>query len=361
MTRPAWVVLAEDVAALPAGASLGQRVAPLLRNLVLAAGTGQANLWLPEDPLPAGPAFAPEGGADAGPVRPGVRAGVRAVAAVRDGGQQVGALVLTDGEDGPAEEVSAELLAQTADCVALLLREVRADASQREQAVHAAGLARRAAKVEADLAAVLDVERHRLAGWVLTGTTRRLVEVTRRWRDFAAAAHDDPSRTLVTLRELRVAVDELIDDFRTVVRAVHPSTLRSRGTAAALRELAAGLPRQVSCTGDFGRRVGWEVESGIYHATAVVFAAVAATADTPLSVRFSRAADRLTVRVGDPAGSAQRLRAALADDARLLAALGGGLRCHASPTGAALVDVWLPQRLGGDDDPGPPCTTPPSP
>ncbi|MCM3922928.1 hypothetical protein ND748_14815 [Frankia sp. AiPs1] len=215
---------------------------------------------------------------------------------------------------------------------------------------------RRAATVEADLAAVLDVERHRLAGWVLTGTTRRLAEVTRRWRNFAAAARDDPSRTLASLRELRVAVDELIDDFRTVVRAVHPSTLRSRGTAAALGELAASLPRRVYCNGDLGRRVGWEVESGIYHATAVVFAAVLETADAPLSVHFSRAADRLAVQVCDPAGSALLLRAALADDARLLAALGGGLRCHASPSGAALVDIWLPQRLAGDDDPGPPPT-----
>ncbi|MCM3925998.1 hypothetical protein ND748_30560, partial [Frankia sp. AiPs1] len=67
LARPAWVVLAEEVVPLPADATLGQRVAPLLRNLALAAGAGEANLWLPEDPAPEGSAFPPEGAAASTP------------------------------------------------------------------------------------------------------------------------------------------------------------------------------------------------------------------------------------------------------------------------------------------------------
>ncbi|WP_261556606.1 hypothetical protein [Frankia tisae] len=353
VARPAWMVIAEDVASLPAGATLAQRVAPLLHNLTLAAGAGSATLWLPEDPSDACPSPPAGRGRPAGVAVMTDRPGVRAVVPVRDGNRDAGALVIVDGPAGPAATVPAALLAQTADCVALLLREAHAQAACRDERGRAQGMADQAARNEADLAAVLDAERQRLATWVLTGTTRRLDEVTWRWRDFAAVARDDPPGAPAALHALRTAVDGLIEGFRTVVRAVHPSTLRSRGAALALGELAARLPRRSHCTGDLGRRVGWEVESGIYHATAAVLAALPATGDAELLVHFSRTAGRLAVRVSDPAGSVERLRAALVVDARLLSALGGGLRCHLSMADAAVVDVWLPESLAGTDDPGP--------
>ncbi|MCK9897007.1 hypothetical protein [Frankia sp. AgB32] len=376
---PPWTVLAEQVAALPAGAPLGRRLAPLLRNLSRATGTGQAVLWLPGGPtpstaapdpaqtprllagdlsVPAGDPGVPVGDPDAptrdrgAPTdRPGDPAAGTCVQ-LRDGSQLLGALMITSREGAaPPTEPPAPLLAATADCVTLLLRAELAHEAEREQESGADGLAERAARIEQELAAALDVERRRLATWVLTGTTRRLAEVTRRREAFADTVRADPDRAGPALRELRIAVDELIEYFRTVVRAVHPSTLRSRGTAAALGELAAGHPRRVHCGGDFGRRVGWEIESGIYHAAAAVLTALPERGDAEVTVHFSRAAGRLAVRVADPAAALEPLRASLLDDARRLAALGGGLRVRLSLAEVAVVDLWLPERpSSGDGD-----------
>jgi hypothetical protein len=65
--------------------------------------------------------------------------------------------------------------------------------------------------------------------------------------------------------------------------------LPDRGPAAALEELAATLPTPVRFTGDLGRRVGWEVESGLYHAVAAVLNLVAGRGGPPVSVVFGRA------------------------------------------------------------------------
>lgn len=376
---PPWTVLAEQVAALPAGAPLGQRLAPLLRNLSRATGTGQAVLWLPGGPPPPTAApnpaetlrlFADIPGTPASdlsvpasdPRVPDVDRGIAAerppdpaagtCVPLRDGSQLLGALMIT-GRDGAAPPTvpPARLLAATADCVTLLLRAELAREAEQEQESGAHELAQRAARIEQELTAALDVERRRLATWVLTGTTRRLAEVTRRREAFADSVCAEPDRAGPALRELRAAVDELIEYFRTVVRAVHPSTLRSRGTAAALGEFAASHSRRVHCGGDFGRRVGWEIESGIYHAAAAVLTALPEHGDAEVTVHFSRAAGRLAVRVADPAAALEPLRASLLDDARRLAALGGGLRVRLSLAEVAVVDLWLPERpSSGDSD-----------
>ncbi|CAO5234334.1 sensor histidine kinase [Frankia sp. AgKG'84/4] len=383
---PPWTVLVEQVAALPADAPLGQRLAPLLRNLSRASGTGQAVLWLPGGPppptvapnpaetprlfadvpgaptsdrrtpvsglsVPAGDPRVPDTGRGIAAERPADPAAGTCVR-LRDGSQLLGALMIT-GRDGaaPPTEPPARLLAATADCVTLLLRAELAREAEQEQESGADELAQRAARIEQELAAALDVERRRLATWVLTGTTRRLAEVTRRREAFADSVRAEPDRAGPSLRELRVAVDELIEYFRTVVRAVHPSTLRGRGTAAALGELAASHSRRVHCGGDFGRRVGWEIESGIYHAAAAVLTALPEHGDAEVTVHFSRAAGRLAVRVADPAAALEPLRASLLDDARRLAALGGGLRVRLSLAEVAVVDLWLPERpSSGDSD-----------
>lgn len=352
--RPPWQVLAQDIAALPAWATFGQRVAPLLRNLTLATGTGQAHLWLPEPDRPAPPTAPPAPRSPLARDDPPAWPGARAMMPVHDGQREIAVLVVTDRPGAPPPAVPTSALRETADIVALLLHEVTAQETLRVRARHAEDLQVRARRIEADLGAALEAERRRLATWVLTGANRHLAEVAERRRDFAAAVRDDPSRAPAALGALRSAVDDLLDTFRAVVRGVHPSTLRARGTAAALGELAAALPRRIRCTGDLGRRVGWEIESGVYHAAAAALAALPASADDALLVHFSRTAGRLAVRVSDPAGSVPRLRIALADDARRLAALGGGLHCHPSLADMAVIDIWLPESLTGTDDPGPP-------
>jgi hypothetical protein len=334
-------VLAQDVAAVPVPATLGQLVAPLLRNLACSTGTGQAHLWLPEASSP---------GTD-----PRGWPGVRAVVPILEGRREVAVLVVTDRPDAPPSVIAPGPLRETADCVGLLLHEIGAGQTYRSRAARAEELLARADQIEAELGAALEAERRRLATWVLTGAARRLAEVGERRREFAEAVHGDPAAAPEALHGLRVAVDDLIEDVRRVVRGVHPSTLRARGTVTALGELAAVLPRRIRCTGDLGRRVGWEIESGVYHATAATLAALPSEADEELLVHFERAAGRLAVRVSDPAGDITRLRGALADDARRLSALGGGLHCRVSLADVAVIDIWLPESLTGTDDPGPPA------
>jgi signal transduction histidine kinase len=419
-----------EVSPLPAGTPLERQVLPLLANLAHAADPGYAALWLPD--VPPGVRGAPEPGNGwavllwcqvragagvpaalrAGPARSITdqrrRPGVQALTEVLDSERTVATIMVGSGDHGPAVAVPGPLLHQTRDCVALLLRERRLTLALHDQVAGTDRLAERLTQVEADLAAVREVERQRLAGWVLAGTTRQLSEVTRRWQDCASDVRANPEHALGVLRGLRRSVNDLIDDFRTVVRAVHPSMLRSRGTVAALSELASQLPRGVRFIGDLGRRVGWEVESGIYHATAAALSAltesaeatgppdvtavpdatgtsdvlcaaavtgllavtsttggastagmttaqtavVAGAAPPPLSVRFMRTDGRLMVRISDPSPPpAGEVRAALADDMHRMEALGGGLTYHVSRPGAGLVELWLPERLTGIDVP----------
>ncbi|MGF7235073.1 MAG: hypothetical protein ACQSGP_08960 [Frankia sp.] len=398
--RVPWDILGREISPLPAGTSLERRMAPLLENLARATGTGYAALWLPPGPpIPASaprgiptnstvprtsakpeegsgwtvllsrqaaPGAGPPAALRAGPARSiaalSDRPGVRALVGVPHDGQTVCVIMIGDPDNnpgdpdnrpggphgGPSATVPRELLDQTRDCVALLLREGRLAAALRGQLTRADRLAEWSARVEADLTSVRDVERQRLAGWVLAGTTRQLAAVTRRWEDLASVVRTDSGHALGALRSMRRAADDLIDDFRTVVRAVHPSMLRSQGTAAALRELAARLPGGVHVAGDLGRRVGWEVESGLYHAAAAALTAMHETGGGDLTMLFTRANGRLAVRLNDrSARSLGQLRAGLADDARRMRALGGDLTCHVSAPGGRMIEIWLPERLSG--------------
>ncbi|MFT7839919.1 hypothetical protein Q5530_27575 [Saccharothrix sp. BKS2] len=213
--------------------------------------------------------------------------------------------------------------------------------------------ATRAARLSADLRAartgqarVRDLEQRRLVGSITTVAGRGFDDVRAR----AARLRDafgSPEETRA-VEDLRDALDELIDAFRTVVRGVHPAMLPERGPRAALEELAAVLRRPVRFSGDLGRRVGWEVESGLYHACAAVLNLVATSDNaTPVGVVFAHRDGVLRVEVTAPGWPwpVDRLRADLADDAARLAVLGGALDC-AVTDGVAEVRVRLPERIG---------------
>jgi hypothetical protein len=374
---PPHLVLAHEVSGLAADAPLADRVLPLLRNLALTSDTSFAGLWMPVETSGPQPSWSSVATFDTDFARPAEvssapmwagpvvtlealreRPGVRAVMPVTDAGQIVGAIVLGDRAPGPAGDVPEALLAQSQSCVALLIREYRLDGELRRRIGLADQLAAGLSQVEGELATVLEVERRRLSGWVLAGTNRQLAEVMRQRQALMDAVDHEPGRALGALQRLRLAVDELIEAFRTVVRGVYPAMLRDRGPCTALIELATQLPRRVRITGDLGRRTGWEVESGLYHATAAALHLLSDLPGAPLTVHFDRLDERLEVRVRDPAPRPlAALRAELADDGRRLTALGGGLRCQVS-AGGTMVDLWLPPVLSGAtsdrDQPGDP-------
>src|SRR5690606_41318999 len=78
-----------------------------------------------------------------------------------------------------------------------------------------------------------------------------------------------PEPAMHALGEVRAALDEMIDRFRTTVRGVYPAMLPDRGPRAALEELAATLARPVRFDGDLGRRVERQIEYGLYPTAAV--------------------------------------------------------------------------------------------
>src|SRR5690606_38992571 len=155
------------------------------------------------------------------------------------------------------------------------------------------------------------------------------------------------------LTQARVALDELLDRFRLIARGVFPAVLRDQGPAAALDEVATDLPRPVRLTGDLGGRLDYEIESGVYYVVASGLGALAgAPGDDELLVDLERADGRVEVRVEDPAAamSPDDLRAALADEAERLAALGGDLAitggsAPGSVGGSVELRVRLPDRL----------------
>ncbi len=114
------------------------------------------------------------------------------------------------------------------------------------------------------------------------------------------------------------------------MRGVYPAMLPDRGPRAALEELAAMLPRPVRFRGDLGPRVGWQVESGLYHAVAAVLNVLAGRkAGEPVTVAFRRD-DALRVRLID----ARRTRCRCASCARRSATTPSGSPCSAAPWSA---------------------------
>ncbi|KAA5837330.1 hypothetical protein ABT337_30070 [Saccharopolyspora hirsuta] len=186
----------------------------------------------------------------------------------------------------------------------------------------------------ARLARVRDLERHRLVRAITATTLRDLDEV----RSSLRAVTEEG--TGLTVAE--GALEELIDDFRSVVRGVFPAMLPDRGPRAALEELAATLPRPVTFAGDLGRRAGWQLESGFYHAVAAALNLVAGEESAhPVTVTFGRDV-ALRAKIHAP-GDADLSRA-LVQDVERLAVLGGDMEC-AVVDGAAVVTVRLAERV----------------
>ena len=127
---------------------------------------------------------------------------------------------------------------------------------------------------------------------------------------------------------------------------MHPAVLRDQGPRAALEEGVADLPRAVHLTGRLPQRLPWEVESGLYYAAAAALALLGGRAgDEPLELALEQAGDDAEVRVTDTTADPDATRAALADDADRLAALGGSLELTVDDGGRTVLRARLPTQL----------------
>ncbi|OLF17647.1 hypothetical protein [Actinophytocola xanthii] len=247
------------------------------------------------------------------------------------------------------------MLRETAGWLGMAARLDQLEADRHHAAVRARDLRAEVIAARERSAHVRTLERRRLVRSITTTTLRDLDDVRQGLRRLEGAVTEDPASlasefAMSELATVRSAMDELLDEFRVVVRGVYPAMLPDRGPGAALEELAATLPRPVRFTGGLGRRVDWQIESGFYHAVAAVLtvlcgSAAAAVPRSAVDVAFSRD-DALRARVSAPVGglSAAELRGALGHDAERLAVLGGSMT-SAVIDGVAVVDAAVAERI----------------
>ena len=352
------------------GGSLEQALPGLAE--VLAGGTGarRAVVWLAvDDHLVSAAAQPPEG---TGPPTLENLAVLLAqpdvdyVVPVLDG-PVLRAVLHIEKPDAAITPEDQRLMQDMANGAGLLLRSVALNAELAERIRRADGLATELQASQQRLAQAREIERRRLIMELGYATADRLAAL--RAEVSAARADLDPARERAetakgALERARLGLDDLIDRFRVIARGVYPAVLRDQGPVAALDELAAALPRPVRLTGDLGRRLAWEIESGIYYLAASAVQQLAGRpAERELLVHLEHADGRLSLRVRDPAPAvtAEQVLGALAGDAERLAALGGELELGLETDRTADSDVptrsgpaqsrvvtlhaWLPDRL----------------
>lgn len=255
-----------------------------------------------------------------------------------------GLLLVADARRWGAKEQAATR--ETAGWLTVAAEVDRLRAARDRAEARARGLRAEVTTARERLAQVRDLERRRLIRAITTTTLQDLDAMRRRLRGLSELLAEDAA--VPQIAELGPAVDEMLDNFRTVVRGVYPAMLPDHGPQAALEELAATLPHPVRFDGDLGRRASWQVESGFYHAVAAVLNLLAGkgiSSDYPVVVQFGRD-DALRARATAAAGqlSASDLRAALDQDTERLAALGGVLDCTVTDH-VAVVTVRLADRI----------------
>jgi signal transduction histidine kinase len=331
---------------------------------VLADGTGamRAVVWLAVgDRLVAAATHPPEAGGEPGAPPAEVpnlavlltRPDTDHVVPVLDGTLLRAALAI--GKPGvPITPADQRLVEDVAHGAALLLRGVALNAELADRVRRADDLATEMQASRQRLARAREVERRRLVMELGNATTDRLAGLragVTAAREGLQGSDPDTEPAQQALLRARVGLDELLDRFRVIARGVYPAVLRDQGPAAALDEVAADLPRPVRLTGDLGGRLDWEIESGLYYVVAAAITLLAGRrSEAELTVRLERADGRVSVRIDDPAdpGTAEQLRAALADEVERLAALGGDLELSGPLAGAEEVirlRAWLPDRL----------------
>ncbi|WP_141725272.1 hypothetical protein [Micromonospora pallida] len=337
----------------------------LLRELARAHAVRYAALWLPTEPADdtRTPQWRPEvtwrsrrWSQSALPIPtadPDLllgTAGVVATADVTDGGARCGALVLAHPENPRYPLAVAAPLGETAVCVGLLLRQARHRAACATARTQVDRAEQQVSATQLELLTVQAVERDRLATVVTATPGRQLQAILDRTADLKRALRADSPQATEIASDIRAGLGEMIEQFRSVVRGVYPQVLRSTGVRAALEEVTATLPVPVVLGGELGRRQGWEIESGLYQAGASAAAALSASGgEQPVRLELGRSNGVLTIRAQRAGTEPAEVAAALRDDSRRLAALGGRLRVgrtgQDTPT---VVDILLPERLGGD-------------
>jgi signal transduction histidine kinase len=259
----------------------------------------------------------------------------RRVTVVHDGDEPVAALV-----HDPAALGDGELARSVAAAARIALANLQMQHEAAARMEEVAASSRR-------LVETADEERRLLADELRTGPERRLRELTGR---LAAAASARDGATADELRRLAGELDDARADLLRFAQGVHPPALTERGLGAALAQLVANAPLDVTLS-VADRRFPPAHEAAAFFVCSEALANVAKYAGAD-HADVSVAADggRLVVRVADDgSGGADPSRGSgLRGLADRVEALGGALRVHSPPGAGTRLEAELPIGPAGD-------------
>jgi signal transduction histidine kinase len=191
-----------------------------------------------------------------------------------------------------------------------------------------------------------DAERRRLERDLHDGAQQRLVALSLALRRAQNRLEPGGDTALeASLDDAAQLVHDALAELRELARGLHPAVLTESGLSGALAGLAARSPAPVQLVEVSEERFGAEIEAAAYFLVSEALTNVAKHAPgASASVRVTRAADRLVVRVSDdgPGGAMARPGSGLQGLEDRMAAAGGGLRIADRTGGGTVVEGWIP-------------------
>jgi signal transduction histidine kinase len=255
------------------------------------------------------------------------------IAAVRDGGELLGALAISKPPGDPVTAAENKLVSDLATQAGLVLRNVRLIEELR---------ASRQRLVRAQ-----DEERRRIERNIHDGAQQQLVAMALKLSLAHALVGKDPDRERSMLEQMKQEAQDALEDLRDLARGIYPPLLADRGLPEALKAQARKSAIPIDVETDGVGRYPQEVEAAVYFCALEALQNVAKYAGaTAASVRLSTSNGDLRFEVADngagfdPAATGYGTGLQGMNDR--LEALGGALDVRSSPGGGTTVSGRVP-------------------
>jgi signal transduction histidine kinase len=185
--------------------------------------------------------------------------GVTRVAAVRQGGELLGALTIEKPPSEPLTPTEDELVADLASQAGLALRNVRLTAELQASLEDLRASRRRLVEAQ-------DHERRKIERNLHDGAQQQLVALSVQLGLVERIA-DDPERVRAMSAQIRAALGAALDDLRDLARGIYPPLLADKGLAAAIEAQARKAPLPTTVEADGVGRLPQDAEAAIYFCT----------------------------------------------------------------------------------------------
>jgi signal transduction histidine kinase len=245
-----YEALAAFTERLQHGAGLEQPMEHMARALAEGTGARSATVWLGRDghDVPAA-TWPPD------TFTPNVDSVARS-APIRDGGEMLGRLTVSQPEGGLLSPTAERLMDSLALHAGLFVRNASLDGELRRRLEELRASRQRLIRAQ-------DEERRRLERDLHDGAQQALIAVRMKLGLAEALAGDTPAELRDLLHEIQEEMGEAVDSVRALARGVFPPLLEAQGLRAALtaRARQSPVPLEISCPPE---RFPREVEGTIY-------------------------------------------------------------------------------------------------